>query len=216
MSNNNRNHKVRKVLRTNWIYETFRVPDPRTGKMLVCDASLERDFALKNVLDSDVIYIDTKPQSFFCEATEKRYTRDVVIGKKDLKVINYEVGTSARSLIEKYAIKFNRIDQEIKEKGGDYKVVTEDDIHDGYLIPNLKRLNKYRETTKPSSDCINSILRIVESHPKFTFGELKTVSRVNCFNVRNIWYCLAYNILLTDLTKRIENDSIVWSINDEV
>ena len=215
MNNSINSRKVRKPSSTSWIYEIYQVPNPLTGEMLICDASLERDFALSNIFNPKVKYINTRPKSCFIDSTGERYTRDAIIVKGD-KTTHYEIKPSSALEKEKNKLKFSAIIKEFKDAGATLKTITEKDIHDGDLILNYKTLFPYLSTAKPSSSVLNIILELVECHPKMMLGELIKAVGTNDFSIRDIWYCLAHRYLLTDLTIYISKTSVIWSKNDEV
>lgn len=216
MSKRKKTAKIRKVKSSNWIYETFRFPNPFGDKMLVCDASLERDFVLKKLFDTNVIYIDSKPQSFFSKTIGQRYTRDIVTGTKDFTLDNTECKPKSALGTVKNQKKFSLLKNEFKENKARFEIATEDDIYNGDEILNLKTLYPYRSVAAPSPEHIDVMLTRVEAHPKYSLGELISESKISCFSVRDIWYCLAHKRLLTDLTHRITHASIIWSENDQL
>jgi len=216
MSEPKNKHKVRKVRRTNWIYETFSIPDPTTGKMLKCDASIEHDFVLTKLFDPNVLVIETSPTSYYSEATNRRYTRDIVILDETMIPLNIECKSRADSEKPKNIVKHDLLENEIKSHGARFEVVTDEDIRKGYTITNLKCFHIYRSMPKPSKEIIKTIVTTVNNNLRITFGELRLQMRDIGINVKNIWYCLAHKIILTNLEKLITNDSILWVKSDEI
>jgi len=216
MNNDEKKHKVRKVRKTNWIYETFHLPDPITGKMLKCDASIEHDFVLTKLFDPNVLVIETSPTSYYSEAIERRYTRDIVILDETMIPLNIECKSRQDSEKPKNITKFELLENEIKNHGARFEVVTDEDIRKGYTITNLKCFHIYRSMPKPPKEIIKTIVTTVYNNIRITFGELRLQMRDIGINVKNIWYCLAHKIIQTNLEKLITNESILWVNSDEI
>lgn len=208
-------YKAKKYGKTNWIYETFALPDPKTGVVHQVEAHIEHDFILKCFFDPDVLAIKTNIHSINSHSQGRRYTADSALIRRD--GFTYIDNKDLRSMKKPKNIKkFEELAQEYDEAQSKLEVVTEDQVRQGYLIPNLKRLFTYLSMAKPDEKTIETIVVAVESHPKITLKKLREILEVKGIGMRPVWYCLAHKIIQTNLEKYICNRSVLWSHNHAV
>lgn len=204
-------YKSKKKLRTNWIFETFCLPNPKTGEMIKTEALIEHDFVLKAFFTPSILSIKTDIDSINSASQQRRYTPDILTYQEGagFKYIDCKDVKSMRK--QKNIDKFKALFKEFSDAGSCLEVVTEDKIRIGYLIPNLKKLYMYLSMPEPDKSTISFIVGIVDTHFKITFAELKTRVAGKNIGVRSIWYCLAHQIIQTNLEKYITDKSVLWS-----
>jgi hypothetical protein len=208
-------HKAKKDNKTNWIYETFVLPDPKTGEAHRVEALIEHDFILKCFFDPSILAIKTNIDSINSESQGRRYTADSFIMKADGGC--YIDNKDRKSMKKPKNIKkFKELEKEYDDAKSKLLVVTEDQVRAGYLIPNLKKLFTYLSMPQPDDAIIETIVNKVENHTKITLKELRIVLENEGIGMRPVWYCLAHKILQTNLEKYICNSSILWSQNHAV
>jgi hypothetical protein len=219
-SKNNKNgpslsYKAKKENKTNWIYETFVLPDPKTGEAHRVEAHIEHDFVLKCFFDPSILAIKTNIDSINSESQGRRYTADNFIMKADGG--SYIDNKDRKSMKKPKNIKkFKELGKEYDDAKSKLLVVTEDQVRSGYLIPNLKKLYVYLSMPRPDDSTIDTIITRVESHTQITLKKLREILENEGIGMRPVWYCLAHKIILTNLEKYICNNSILWSKNDAV
>lgn len=75
-------HKAKKDSKTNWIYQTYVLPNPKTREAHHVEASIEHDFVLKCFFDPDILAIKTQINSINSESQGRRYTPDSFVMRK--------------------------------------------------------------------------------------------------------------------------------------
>jgi len=208
-------YKAKKDNKTNWIYETFVLPDPKTGQAHRVEALIEHDFVLKCFFDPNILAIKTNIDSINSESQGGRYTADSFIMKEDGGC--YIDNKDKKSMEKPKNIKkFEELKKEYDDADSKLEVITEDQVRLGYLIPNLKRLFIYLSMPRPDEETIELIVNKVESHSQITLKQLRNILEEEGIGMRAVWYCLAYKIIQTNLEKYICNNSILWSENHAV
>jgi hypothetical protein len=209
------NHKAKKDSKTNWIYQTYELPDPKTGEAHHVEALIEHDFVLKCFFDPDVLAIKTKIHSINSVSQGRRFTPDSFVMRKNGG--SYVDNKDQKSMKKPKNIKkFDELGKEFDDAGSKLEVITDDQVRSGYLIPNLKKLYMYLSMARPDESSIETIVSCVESHTKITLRELREALEIKGIGMRPVWYCLAHKIILTNLEKYICNRSILWSQNHAV
>jgi hypothetical protein len=208
-------HKAKKNNKTNWIYETFVLPDPKTGEAHRVEALIEHDFVLKCFFDPRILAIKTNIDSINSESQGRRYTADSFIMKEEGG--SYIDNKDKKSMEKPKNIKkFKELEKEYKDAKSKLSVVTEDQVRLGYLIPNLKKLYIYLSMPRPDESIIETIITHVENHTQITLKQLRNILEDESIGMRPVWYCLAHKIIQTNLEKYICNNSILWSQNHAV
>jgi hypothetical protein len=208
-------YKAKKENKTNWIYETFVLPDPKTGEAHRVEALIEHDFVLKCFFDPGILAIKTNIDSINSQSQGRRYTADSFIMKDDGGC--YIDNKDKKSMKKPKNIKkFKELEEEYADADSKLSVVTEDQVRSGYLIPNLKKLYIYLSMPRPDDSTIETIITQVESNSQITLKKLRNILEDEGIGMRPVWYCLAHKIIQTNLEKYICNNSILWSQNHAV
>jgi hypothetical protein len=214
--NENKVYKAKKKLRTNWIYETYMLPNPKTGESIKTEALIEHDFVLKAFFTPSILYISTDIASINSESQQRRYTGDIKIFQEAEGLEYIDCKDQKSMLRQKNIDKFDGLGKEFEDAGSKLKVVTDDQIRSGYLIANYKKFYIYLSMPRPIESNIDAIIDCADNHIKITLGELRSFMSEKGINMRTIWYCLAHQIIHVNLEKYITSKSIVWSKNHAV
>lgn len=218
MSNSNEEkvYKARKKLRTNWIFEQFTLPNPKTGEPIRTEASIEHDYVLKAFFTPSIQHISTDIDSINSESQNRRYTGDIRIFDEGEGFSYIDCKDSKSMLRQKNIDKFDALAEEFDDAGSKLDVVTDKQIRSGYLITNYKRFYIYLSMPRPQDSHIKTIIECVESRLRITLGELRALMTEKSINMRTIWYCLAHQIIRTNLEIYITSKSILWSKNHAI
>ncbi len=218
MSNSNEEkvYKARKKLRTNWIFEQFTLPNPKTGEPIRTEASIEHDYVLKAFFTPSILHISTDIDSINSESQNRRYTGDIKVYEEGEGLYYIDCKDSESMQRQKNIDKFDALGDEFDDAGSKLEVVTEEQIRSGYLIANLKRFYIYLSMPKPEDAVIETIIKCVEGKMRITLGELKVLVAEKGISMRPVWYCLAHKLIQTNLEKYITKKSILWSKNHAV
>ena len=218
MSNSDKEkvYKARKKLRTNWIFEQFTLPNPKTGESIRTEASIEHDYVLKAFFTPSIQHISTDIDSINSKSQNRRYTGDIRIFD-EVDGLSYIDCKDQKSMLRQKNIdKFDGLGKEFKDAGSKLKVVTDAQIRSGYLIANYKKFYIYLSMPRPIESNIDAIINCADDNIKITLGELRGFMSAKGISMRTIWYCLAHQIIHVNLEKYITSKSIVWSKNHAV
>lgn len=209
-------YKARKKLRTNWIFEQFTLPNPVTGEPIKTEALIEHDYVLKAFFTPNILHISTDIDSINSESQKRRYTGDIRIFEESNGLSYIDCKDRKSMQRQKNIDKFDALADEFEDAGSKLEVVTEDQIRSGYLIANYKKFYIYLSMPRPIESDIESIVECVESHLRITLGELRILMAERSISMRTVWYCLAHQIVRTNLEKYITKKSILWSKNHAI
>lgn len=218
MSNSDKEkvYKARKKLRTNWIFEQYTLPNPKTGDSIKTEALIEHDYVLKAFFTPSIQHISTDIDSINSKSQNRRYTGDIRIFDEIDGLSYIDCKDSKSMLRQKNIDKFDALAKEFDDAGSKLAVVTEKKIRSGYLIANYKKFYIYLSMPRPRESDINAIIDCADNNIQITLAELRNFMSSKGISMRTIWYCLAHQIIHVNLEKYITNKSIIWSKNHAV
>jgi hypothetical protein len=177
-----------------------------------CDSELEAARLLLLEFDVEVISYNTQPSSFSYSAYGKtlRYTPDIIIEHKIKGVYFEEVKVFSKLNSTKNIDKFEILTKLFSTIcDSELSIITENDIHDGDKIANLKKLYHYRPLLL-SKQCQLLMTRLPS---RLTYSELIDWAELNQCNVYDPMILLANYYYSFDLTRLLNASTILGNSN---
>jgi hypothetical protein len=181
------------------------------------ESSLERDALILTEFDKHILSFKTQPKKFYYDLNGKQhhYTPDIFVAYKD--GMNLYVEVKYRADLKKdwptLKPKFKAIIHSLKsEPNTRFKIWTEAEIRTPYL-KNVTFLLPYKK--RPVEEYqVKTICKILYRMDSLTPNELLPLCSKDFITqaefINSLWYCIANNLVKTDLFKPMTMDSPIW------
>lgn len=191
----------------------------KNNKVVQFESSLERDFVYTLEMDHNVISFLEQPFTItYRDPNNKirRYTPDFLYNIAGLKsvVIEIKYQEDLRQNSDIYTSKFDAAKVFCEENSYEFKVLTENDIRNDYLL-NCKFLYSYKshkvDIKDPSIELlINNLKKLSFTTPRklieFSVKDLNKQIKLLYY----VWYMIAINTINCFWNERITMDSKIW------
>lgn len=184
------------------------------------ESSLERDWLICLDFDPAVVVVREQPFSIFYEsdARQLRYTPDVLaqyrLSGLELRTVVYEVKPLAelRADFAKYRTRFKKAIAFCRERGWQFKIVTEKQIRTAYL-ENAKFLRKYRGMPVQvlyRDQLLYSMRALGPTTPQALLALAYTYHEKRMAALTELWRMVANREIRTPLDASLTMHSPIW------
>lgn len=189
-------------------------PSKKNMKMIYWESLLERDYLKTLEFDKNVLIFESQPIEieFWYFGKKRSYYPDFLVTMKTGKVYLVEVKPKSKVEDEENKIKAEVGKMYCEEHDWEYKVVTEEEIRNGFFLENFNFLKNYgkERTNVRTIDLLQSLYE--ENKPcaiyKFREKALEEIGEDDFYT--HLYYMVYEQIIETDLYKeRINEETVI-------
>lgn len=210
---------ARKIPPSRGKHSRYEVPFIRKKSMILCEGSIERDYVKVLDFDPTINEIISQPIAIFYSYRGKVrvYFPDfkVILTNGDVWIVEIKPAEKLRK--EENLIKYVVGKLYCDPRGWEYKVVTEDEIRQGFLIKNLNDLRSFG-TTQVDYKLLIYITQKLKEVGTCTIKDLciRCTEMDNEDFYKGIYYLIYHHNIYMDLVNQELNDDSEISIQLEV
>ncbi|MCX9026144.1 MAG: TnsA endonuclease N-terminal domain-containing protein [Candidatus Methanoperedens sp.] len=192
-------------------------PSLKTGRTVMWESQIERDFIYLLEFDPDVRFFKEQPIKIKYKYKNKprKYTPDFYVERRTAREL-VEVKPASKVKKPDNILRFLAGAEYCKNAGYVFKVVTDEQIRDGSLLANIKLLHRYATVNVPAEFCQQAI-EIIQSSGEICLEKLITILKENSGHdaISNIYALLYYQILVADLREPLSGQTIIKTMKSE-
>lgn len=195
-------------------------PSLKTGKMIMWESQLERDYLYLVEFDPDVVSCQEQPLAvrYFNDDDKEfhRYVPDFHLIRKNGKEQIIEVKDEERALSKEYQDIFRRVIPIFHREGYEFLVVTEKQIRIQPRLCNVKLLQRYAKVPIENKHAI-VLNRLFSNQKEFALSEVINQLAPRGISSQEVYSLIRHGLLKVDITKKIESNSLVqFALKNEV
>lgn len=169
----------------------------------------ERDYLLLCDFWEGIKYICTCLRSIIWSNGRRRYTPDVYYVNRHNEQVFVEVKSDQAAEEPKFIRKFQQLREEFSEAGYRLELVTRSAMPSRAHVRNLRRFYLFRTGQPPAQADVSLLHGLIGVGEKRPFFELMDELSDQKLTTHVIWYGLANRLLVTEMDKDINFDSII-------
>lgn len=191
---------------------TSRVASLKMERMIYCESALEEHEVHFLEYDPDVISYQEQPFKieYFINNQSHHYTPDFFVERiKQNQVV--EVKHSTQVNTEENKVKFEAGRVYCEERGYDFRVITELELQNGFMLENIKKMY-YRVFREVPNDIRHFIIETIQDKGSITVLELSNMIKdsFKCNEALNhIYTMLYYQDVKFNITEKLSEDTLL-------
>lgn len=212
---------VRKILRSYRTVTGIRF-NKTTGEVSEFESMLERDYMLILTFSRCVESFEVQPVTIDYKNGNKlgSYTPDFLVTRfansvneqPTTELIEIKYTEDLISEHEKFEPKFQAAEEFCTDKGWTFKVITEKEIRNDYLL-NIKFLIRYQDNlqdTPIQNHLLSTLKELRQSTPKELLTACFQNDTEKSQGLSQLWNLVSHRKIETDLTSRLDMKSAIW------
>jgi hypothetical protein len=206
---------VRKITNNFGKKNTGFFPSKKNGRSIAYESLLERDYMYLLEYDKEVISFTEQPVTLEYNYLDRKrtYTPDLkVVRKVNTEIVEIKPKSILLQFLNdaKKKAKFDVANYYCVENGYKFKIVTDEDIHNGCILTNIKYLFRYSLIYVPPSDelKIKNELALGELDIETLLNRLNPLDNYNQFKVY-IYSLIFEGVIRIDLKQPLTDKSII-------